>query len=210
MVNADALFDRSGIVRVGQVAGLLALNHLDVFVVEKITAAVSGRHGRDFAVLTPEIALADVVVVGDGNAGPAAEDFFEGETELQPRRGVFFVIVALIAREKDEIRILVIYVTGVFGAEAAVAIRVARQGDDFDFVFSRGVLADQAFEDGAFAMTEPVFVIAGVVPPLDAEDGRPPEIVDGTARQLGPTAVAFDLKTDFTGFGGIERIELRT
>ena len=122
VVNADALFDRSGIVRVGQVAGLLALDHLDIFVVEKITAAVSGGHGRDFSVLAPEIALADVVIVGDGNAGPAPEDFFEGEAELQPSRGVLFVIVALIAGEKDEVRILVIYVAGVFGAEAAVAV----------------------------------------------------------------------------------------
>ena len=126
VVNADALFDRSGIVRVGQVAGLLALDHPDVFVMEKITAAIPGGHGRDFSVFAPEIALADVVIVGDRNAGPAAEDFFEGEAELQPGRGVFFMIVALIAGEKYKVRILVIYVAGVFGAEAAVAIRVAR------------------------------------------------------------------------------------
>ena len=92
----------------------------------------------------PQVSLADVVVIRDGDARAIAENLTEREAEFQPCGGVFFVIVGLITREEHEVRILVLDVPGVFLAQAAVLVRVARKGGEHDLVLVRRFPADEA------------------------------------------------------------------
>ena len=178
VVDADALLDGSGVVGIGKVPTLLALHHFDIFGMKKITAVIAFRSQRFFAAFAPEVALPDVVVVGDGDAGAVAKEFSKGETELEPRGGVLLVIVGLVAGEKDEVGILGGDVAGVFFSQAAVFVRIAGEGGEHDFRFLDGVLANESLVGRSFAVAETVFGVFAHVPILNAEAARPAEIVD--------------------------------
>ncbi len=104
-IDADAPGDRCGIERVGQVPGLLPLDH--VHVVGGIEIAAVG------AVLplgllpggAPQIGLADVMVVGDRDGGPIAHHVAELQAELDPAGRVLRVAIGLIAGGEDQVGI---------------------------------------------------------------------------------------------------------
>jgi hypothetical protein len=100
-----------------------------------------------------------------------------------------------------------IEIAGIFRAEAAVAVRIARERGEFDLVLRCGTFPDQALEDGTLAVPESVFLIARVIPFFDAKRGGPAEINDGASDQLDPARVALVLEADLAGFARIQGIE---
>lgn len=85
-----------------------------------------------------------------------------------------------------------IEIAGIFRAEAAVAVRIARERGEFDLVFRHVTFPDQTNEGGALTVPESVFLVARVIPFFDAKRGGPAEINDGASDQLDPARVALD------------------
>ena len=83
-VNADATLDGFWIDGVGEVPGLLALDHVDVFGGVEISAAGAGGRGGFDAFFSPKIGLADVVVIGNRDGGPISHDIAELHAEFKP------------------------------------------------------------------------------------------------------------------------------
>ena len=65
--------------------------------------------GEDSA-FAPKVALVDIVIVRDGDGGAVFDDFAKVLTEFQPEFVVLFVIVHLVAREEEDIRVYCLYV----------------------------------------------------------------------------------------------------
>ncbi len=167
---------------------------------EEVATVVAGLGFGDLAALAPEVALADVVVIGNGDARALAEDVAEGEAELEPGGSVLFVVVGLVAGKEDKVGILVVDVADIFGAQAAVLVRVAGKGGDDDFLLGPRVFADESLEGGFLTVEKPVFDIFGVIPVGDAEAGGPTEVVDLLACDFGPGTVFFELLAGPRGF----------
>jgi hypothetical protein len=155
------------------VAALLALDHFHILVMEKVATVIAGLCLGDFAIFSPEIALADVVVIGDGDAGAIPKYLAEGEAKLEPCGSVFFVIVGLIAREEQDVGILVVDVAHILWAQTAILIGVAGEGRENDLIVGCGVLANQSFKTRCFTMKQAVFCVCGIVPIFDAKGGGP-------------------------------------
>ena len=87
--------------------GLLALDH--VHISWRIEIAASGASGRGCLnpLFAPEVGLADVVIIWDGDGGPVSHDIAELHPELEPAGGVLGVVVGLIAGEEEDIGIVV-------------------------------------------------------------------------------------------------------
>ena len=85
---------------------LLALDHVDVFGRVEISTAWSGRIGGLDAAFTPEVGLADIMVIRDRNGWTVAHNITELHAKLKPARGVLSVVVSLVAREEENVRIL--------------------------------------------------------------------------------------------------------
>ena len=65
--------------------------------------------------------MTNVVIVGDGDAGPIPKNLPELQTEFEPGRRVFFVIVALIACKENEVGVMPEDVAYVVRAQAAIS-----------------------------------------------------------------------------------------
>ena len=100
-----------------------------------------------------------------------------------------------------------IEIAGIFRAEAAVAVRIARERGEFDLVLRHVTFPDQTNEGGALTVPESVFLVARVIPFFDAKRGGPAEINDGASDQLDPARVALVLEADLAGFARIQGIE---
>jgi len=105
-IDANSALDRLGIDGVGEVPGLLALDHVDVSGCVVIATAGAGGVGRLDAFFTPEVGLADVVIIGNGDGGAVTHDVAELHPELEPARGVLGVMVGLVARKEEDVGIL--------------------------------------------------------------------------------------------------------
>ena len=105
-IDADITFDGLWVNRVGEMPSLLALDHVDVFGCVEISTAWSGRiSGLDTA-LTPEVGLADVMIIRDRNGWTVPHNITELHAKLKPARGVLSVVVSLVAREEEKVGIL--------------------------------------------------------------------------------------------------------
>jgi hypothetical protein len=140
------------------------------------------------------------VIIGDGNTRALAEDVPEREAELEPRGGVLFVIVGLVAGEEDEVGIVMVDVADVFRAQATILVRVAGQGGDDDLVLVHRVLADESLEGGLLTVEKAVFDVLGIVPIRNTEGGRPAEIVDLFAVRLRSRHRLFRFRVGLRGF----------
>ena len=72
-INADVAIHGRGIRAVRQMPRLLALHLVDVLHWKLVAPVGATREGRVFAALTPDVAMADIVVVRDANSGPVSE-----------------------------------------------------------------------------------------------------------------------------------------
>ena len=97
VVNADALFDWGRVERVGEIPRLLALNHFDERRWVHISAVGRAALSCGFCpTFTPEVAVTDVMVVGDTNRRAIFHQVLELHTELEPTKGGFVVHVVLV------------------------------------------------------------------------------------------------------------------
>ena len=199
-IHADVALDGGGIDRVGEVPGLLTLDHVDVCGwVEIATAGTSGIGGEN-AFFTPEVGLSDVVVVGDGDGGAVAHDVAELQAELEPAIGVLGVVVSLVAGEEENVRILLDEVFENDRTWSGGAGGITRKVADGDGVLIFGVLADESFEGCFCRVAETVGSVLGGVPILNAEVGGPSGVDDFFFGDFFPGVAVFDFKTDFLGF----------
>jgi len=77
VVDSNPLLNGCGIKGVGQVGSLTAFHHLHILMVVGVTTVSSSPDGGYLTVFSPKVAVADVVVVRYGDAGPVAEGFPE-------------------------------------------------------------------------------------------------------------------------------------
>jgi hypothetical protein len=101
VVHADAALHRRRIVGVGQVARLSALDHAHAVGVLEVASIMAGWRVRLLAALLPQVGLAHIVVVGNGDRRTIAQDGAEVATEPQPGLVVTVVVVDLVAGEEQ-------------------------------------------------------------------------------------------------------------
>ena len=106
VVDADAPLDGSRIIRIRQVPRLLTLDHVHVSDRVEIAAVSHAGDGGQLATLTPEVGVADVMVVRNTNRRAILHHVAKLQTELNPAGGVLGVAIGLVAGEEQEIRIL--------------------------------------------------------------------------------------------------------
>ena len=68
--------------------------------------------------------MADVVVVGDRDRGPVADDVAELEAELDPAGGVLGMAVGLVAGEEQQVGVLALEVLDDLGPHARVRLEL--------------------------------------------------------------------------------------
>lgn len=207
-VNTDSAFDGLWINRIGEVPGLLALDHVDILGGVEISTAGAGLGGGFNAFFTPEVRLADVVVVGDGNGGAVAHDVAELHAELKPAGGVLGVVIGLVSSEEEEVGILFDEVLEDQRAWAGGAGGIAGEIADDEDVFVGGFAADLAFKGGLVSVAEAVGGIDLGVPVVNAEVGGPAGVDDFFFGDLLPIIAVFDFKADFLDLVGLEGEEL--
>ena len=173
------------------------------------------------AAAAPDIALVDVVVVGDENGGAVAHEIAEGPADDVPLAEVVGgggldgealdavagdVFVDLVTGEEEEVGVVVEEV--VDGGDIGEAgVLVAGEAGDDEIGLVDGVAADGAFPEvgdgftggGDEGIDEAVADIAGVVPTGDAEGGGAGEGVDDFLVDGLPVAVFVDLELDGGG-----------
>jgi hypothetical protein len=208
-IDADPLLDRRGIDRVGEVPGLLPLDHVHVAGREEVAAVGAVFAKSLLAAGPPQVWVADVVVVGDRHGGPVADHVAKLQTEFDPRIRVLLVAIRLVAGEEEQV--------GVGCPQAGHDLlprpwrfgRVAREHGHGDRLLVGGIAADDAFEDRRVAMPHAVGVVAGGVPVVDAEVGIPAGIVHCRPRDLFPGPTPPDLEPHLPRLTRLEREELR-
>jgi len=161
------------------------------------------------AIFTPEVGLADVVVIGDGDGGTVAHDVAELHAEFEPAGGVLGVVIGLVACEEEDVGILrdEVLDDGREGSGGAGGV-AGKVADDDGFLIG-GFAADLAFKGRFFGVAKSVSVIFGAVPVGDAEVGGPAGIDDLFLGDFFPLIALFDLEANFLGLIRLERVELR-
>ena len=96
IVDRDAALDRGRVVGVGQVAGLRALDLVDVFHRHEEAAVGAGAGRGLLAAGSPDVGLPDIVVVGNGDGRDGADDLTEVAAELEPGGVVTPMVVDLV------------------------------------------------------------------------------------------------------------------
>ena len=193
-IDRDPLLHRCGIDGVGQVPGLLPLHHVHVGRRIVVPAVGAGLFERAFAVRAPKVRVAHVVVVGDRDRGPIAEDVAELQAELDPAHGVLRVAVGLVAREKQEIGIENPEIRDQLIPRAGRARRVAGEHGDADPLVVGRIAADRAGERGLPTVADSVGHRPRRVPVGDAEVDVPAGIEHGGPVHLLPAGAAIDLQ----------------
>ncbi len=207
-VDVDAVFDGLWVDGIWEVPSLLALNHVDVFGSVEISTAGSGGGGGFDAFFTPEVCLADVVIVRDGDGGAVTHDVAELHAELEPAGGVLGVVVGLVAGEEENVGILRDEVLDDEGAGAGGAGGIAGEVANDDGVFIGGFAADLSFEGGLFGVAEAVGEVLGGVPIVETEVGGPAGVDDVFFGNFFPLVTVFDFEADFLDFVRFEGEEL--
>ena len=127
-------------------AGLGTLDFFDVFDGPKISAVVASLGIGYSAGRSPEIRLADIVVVRDGHCGDVADDVTEIPAEAQPVGVMPFVVVDLVTGEKEQVgfNLFDVFYDVSFGDVTAMAgiDGIAGEGGDDNDVFVDGILFD--------------------------------------------------------------------
>ncbi len=208
-VDGDAALDRPGINRVRQVPGLLALHQVDVLDRVMIAAVGAPWQGRALAVFTPQVAVAHIVIVGNGDRGPITDDFAKLQAELDPARRVLRVAVGLVAGKEQQVGILPLQVLGNLGPLASRAARVAGHVRDDDLVLVDRIAANPALERRYFAVPDPVPHVLRCVPGLEAKMRVPAWIEHFGPCNFGPVVVAPQFQTRDAFLARLEGEELR-
>ncbi|OQB36007.1 MAG: hypothetical protein BWY09_02080 [Candidatus Hydrogenedentes bacterium ADurb.Bin179] len=182
------------------------------------------RHGHGlFAARTPQVAVAHVVVVRDGDDRPVAENRVELTAELEPVAQVMFMVIDLVAGEEQQVRVRLLDVFDDVRARDVTAVLlvdgITTEHADHNGVLLDGVATDAPFIQGfAVERTHPVGAVPGHVPALHAEMGGPrfvPGLVavrilgNDSVSDIFPLPVFLNLKHRVTAFTILQRIELR-
>ncbi len=199
----------AGIHGVGQVPRLLALHLVHVLDRIKIAAVGVVLSQRAFAVLAPEIGMADVVIVGNADRRPVAHHVAELQTELDPARRVLGVTIGLVAREEQQVGILRLRLSMNLGPQAGGAAGIARHVRDDDLVLVHRVAPDEALEHRLLAVPHAVGHVLRRVPFLDAEMRVPAGIEHLRFRDFDPRAVALHFQPRLPRLAGLQRKKLR-
>jgi hypothetical protein len=213
--DVDAAVHGSGIVGVGEVVGVSAHDGVDE-VGMHAEAAIGETTDECFAaVLAPDVALEDVVVVGDDDRGAVAHEVAEGPAEepefaevvenglvdgLANEAVAGHPFVDLVAGEEEEI--------GVLGGDVAhervvgeEVVLVAGEAGDDEFLVD-GILADGAgpFGGGAGVFVEDaVGDVFFVVPLRHSKGGGAGERVDRFFGEFFPVFALLDFEADGVG-----------
>ena len=183
VVDSDLAEHGCGIERIGQVPGLAALDHVHVASGVEVATAGSGRRGGLFTVFAPDVALSNVVVVGDGDHRSVAEDVSELDAPFEPAEGVLGVVVRLVSGKEQQVGVLAFEVVDDAGSRTGAAARVARECSDDDHVLVGGVATHQSVEGRSRPKADAVADVLAVVPVLDPKVSTPAQLVDlGTSR----------------------------
>ena len=218
-IDADAALDGRGIHRVGQMPRLGALDGLHVFDRHEITAVIAGGVRGHLAAGAPEVALADVVVVGNADHRAILDDLAELAAEEQPGAQVVHMVVNLIAREEEQVGILGLEIGDEIGLETAVLIGVTGERGHDDLAFANGIGADAALvRRHASECRHAIGHRAALVPFLHPEMRRPGLVLaivlvvllrDTGAGDGFPGIAILDPQLRFSALAILERIELR-
>ena len=161
------------------------------------------RMGGFDAAGPPEIPLADVMVVGDGDGRTIAQDLAKLATEGEPSGGVVLVIVTLITGEEQQVGILGAEVINDGVTVAPVLVGVAGKHGDGNARFVRRVGTNESFKTGYIAESHPIGHGPGGIPILDAEVSRPTgEEYRGGRRRLPLTRRVGEFEGDLARFRG--------
>ena len=125
---------------------LLTLHLVDI--VDGVTEPAIGvsRDVRLRAGLAPEVAVPDIVVVGNADGGPVPDDVPELESELDPAGGVLGVAVGLVASKEKDIGILRPKVFEDFRARPCGPAGVAAHVGHDDHILFHRIPTDQSLE----------------------------------------------------------------
>ncbi len=193
-IHADALADRRGIDRVRQVPALRALHHVHVGRREEVAAVRAAAVRRVAPFFTPQVRVSDVVVVRDADRRAILDDLAILEAELDPAGRVLGVVIRLIAREEEQIRILTQQPLHDFRPRALGSRRVASQVGDDDLVLVQRITTDGAVERRLVPMPHPVRHRLRCIPAFDPEVGAPARISNRRAGDFRPGAIALNLQ----------------
>ena len=208
-IDADIALDGLGVDGVGQVPGLLALHHVDVFGRIKISATWARGIGGFDAVFTPEVGLADIVVIRNGDGRSVAHDIAELHTELKPAGGVLGVVIGLVSGKEEDVWVLRDEIFDDEGPRAGGAGGIAGKVADHDGFLVVGLTADFAFKGSLVGVAEAVCIVLCAVPIVNAEVGGPTGIDDLLFGDFLPAVALLDLEADILGLVRLEGVELR-
>ena len=198
--------------RIGKVAGLRALNLLDVDPGPGVAAVGSATQGRDLAAFTPEVRLAGVMVIGQAEGRPVPDNLTEIAAELEPGGVVPVVVVDLVPREEEDVGIDLLHVRDdVFTGDIAPVRGMdgvpGERGHD-DFVPVHRIPADRSSVGSPGLVGDPVLMRPGVIPVFNPE-GSSPALLDRLGpRHFNPLPTLFDLKTHRPAVARGKRVEL--
>ena len=100
------MFHRGGIIGIRQVVSLAALHHVDKGSGIHVTAVRGSLFASGcLAALTPEVTVADVMVIGKAHGRAVFEKLGKLNTVLKPAEGVLIMVVGLVTSKEDQIRI---------------------------------------------------------------------------------------------------------
>ena len=213
VVDADAALDGSGIEGIGEVARLGPLHHLHVL--DRAEVAAIGPVGIVGLLppRAPEVGLAHVVVVGNGDRRAVPDDRAEVAAELEPRRVVAGVVVDLVPGEEQQIGVEGLDVVEDVLARDVPAVRgvdrVPGEAGDDDLVLVDGVLANPTVVESGGAVGHAVVPSSRVVPVLDPQRGGPSGLDHRSGPDLVPAVIALDLQAHLPLLALLQRIELR-
>ena len=139
--------------------------------------------------LAPQIAVTDVVIVGNAHRRAVADDVAKLQAELDPSRRVLRVAIRLITTEKQHVRVLRPQVVDDLGARPDRAAGVAAHVRDHDLILLHRIATDEALKHRLLAVAHAVGHVLRAIPALHAEMRVPARIMHLALRDFLPLAV---------------------
>ena len=208
-VYGDPAIDGLRVIGIRKMPGLLPLHHIHILRSIEIASCRSGRSFGNFSAFSPEIGLADVVVVRDRDRGAVLCQLAIAKAPFDPAGGVLRVMIGLVSGEKENIRILRKKVLPDVGTVPLGPARITGEARHDDLVFVDRVPADQSLVDGILPVAHTVGDIFGPVPALDAEMCTPAGENNFLGRGSLPLIPVFEFEQHFAGLVLKKRVKLR-
>jgi len=212
IINSDAALDGCRVVRVGQMACLGAFDLLDVPDGGVVSTVVAGTGVGLLATGAPQIGLADVVIVRDGDRGNLTDDLAEVLAEPQPVLEMLGVVIDLVAAEEQQVgpEPLDVFDDVGLGQVSAVSGHDAvagecRHGDD---ILVGGVPQNPAVEECTPAVGDAIVNRLCRIPVFHPERRSPAVLDDLCGGYLFPFAVLFYFQPHSPRVVVCQRIEL--